>query len=167
MRPPQNGRHFADDIFKCIFLNDSAWILINISSKSVPRGPINNIQALVQIMVWRRPGDKPLSGPMMVRLRTHICVSRPCWVQYPLDSNWSCLHYKFAISIVQPSKNVIVWFEIRIWTNNGHPKLHMVYIGDHWSYHTGVSLFSKSFSWHEEPNGLWENNTFYSKPKSV
>ena len=35
---------------------------------------------LVKIMAWRRPGDKPLSEPMMVRLPTHICVSRPQWV---------------------------------------------------------------------------------------
>ena len=27
---------------------------------------INNIPALVQIMAWRRPGDKQLSEPMMV-----------------------------------------------------------------------------------------------------
>ena len=45
------------------------------------QGPINNIPALVQIMAWRRPGDKPLSGPMMVRLPTHICVTRPQWVK--------------------------------------------------------------------------------------
>ena len=31
-------------------------------------------------MVWRRPGDKPLPEPMMVRLLTHICVTRPQWV---------------------------------------------------------------------------------------
>ena len=31
--------------------------------KFVPKGPINNIPALVQIMAWRRPGDKPLSEP--------------------------------------------------------------------------------------------------------
>ena len=46
----------------------------------VPRGPINNIPTLVQVMAWRRPGDKPLSEPMMVRLPTHICVTRPQWV---------------------------------------------------------------------------------------
>ena len=28
-------------------------------------------------MAWRRPGDKPLSEPMMVSLLTHICVTRP------------------------------------------------------------------------------------------
>ena len=33
-------------------------------------------------MDWRRPGDKPLSEPMMVTLLTHICVTRPQWVNY-------------------------------------------------------------------------------------
>ena len=47
----------------------------------VPKGPINNIPSLVQIMVWRRPGDKPLSESMVVRLLTHLCVTRPHWVK--------------------------------------------------------------------------------------
>ena len=81
LRPRQNGRHFADDIFKLIFLNENVWISIEISLKFVPQGPINNIPALFQIMAWRRSGDKPLSGPMMVRLPTHICVTRPQWVK--------------------------------------------------------------------------------------
>ena len=33
---------------------------------SVPKGPINNIPALVQIMARRLPGDEPLSEPMLV-----------------------------------------------------------------------------------------------------
>ena len=45
-----------------------------------PKDRINNIPALVQIMAWRRPGDKPLSEPIMVSLTTHICVTRPQWV---------------------------------------------------------------------------------------
>ena len=45
-----------------------------------PKVRINNIPALVQIMAWRRPGDKPLSEPMVVNLLTHICVTRPQWV---------------------------------------------------------------------------------------
>ena len=81
LRPRQNGRHFADDIFKCIFLNENVWISIKISLKFVPKGPINNIPSLVQVMAWRRPGDKPLSEPMMVRLSTHICVTWPQWVK--------------------------------------------------------------------------------------
>ena len=81
LRPRKNGRHFADDIIKCIFLNENVWIPIKISLKFVPKGRINNIPALVQIMAWRRPGDKPLSEPMMVSLPTHICVTRPQWVK--------------------------------------------------------------------------------------
>ena len=80
LRPRQNGRHFPDDIFKWIFLNENVWISINMSLKFVPKGPINNIKALVQIMAWRRPGDKPLSEPMLIILLTHICVTRPQWV---------------------------------------------------------------------------------------
>ena len=81
LRPRQNRRHFADDIFKCIFLNENVWILIKNSLKFVPKGPINNIPALVQIMAWHRRGDKPLYEQMMVRLPTHICVTRPQWVK--------------------------------------------------------------------------------------
>ena len=84
LRPRQNGRHFADAIFKCIFLNENAWISLEISLKFVPKIQINNIPALVQIMAWRRPGDKPLSEPMMVSLLTHICVTRPQWVDSTL-----------------------------------------------------------------------------------
>ena len=51
--------------------------MIKNSLKFVPKGPINDIPALVQIMAWRRPGDKPLSEPMLVSLPTHICVTRP------------------------------------------------------------------------------------------
>ena len=53
LRPRQDGRHFPDDTFKHIFLRVS----IKISLKFVPKGPINNIPALVKIMAWRRPGD--------------------------------------------------------------------------------------------------------------
>ena len=48
--PIWDGRHFTDDIFKCIFVNENAWISINISLKFIPEGPIDNIPALVWIM---------------------------------------------------------------------------------------------------------------------
>ena len=82
LRPRQNGRRFADDTFKRIFLNENVRISIEISLKFVPKGPINNIPALVQIMAWRRSGDKPLSKPMMIRSPTHIWVTRPQWVNH-------------------------------------------------------------------------------------
>ena len=80
LRPRQNGRHFPDKIFKCIFLNEDARISLKIPLKFVPKVRINNIPALLEIMSWRRLGDKPLSQPMMVSLPTHICVTRPQWV---------------------------------------------------------------------------------------
>ena len=81
LRPRQNGHHFADNNFKCIFSNENLWISIKISLNFVLKGQINNIPTLVQIMAWRWPGAKPLSEPMMVSLLTHICVTRPQWVK--------------------------------------------------------------------------------------
>ena len=57
----------ADDIFKCIFLNENDRISIKISLKFAPRSPIDNKPALVQVMAWHRIGDKPLPEPMMAQ----------------------------------------------------------------------------------------------------
>ena len=73
LRPRQNCRHFADDIFKCIFLNKNVWISPKISLTFVPTVRINTIPSLVQITAWRRPGDKPLSEPTMVKI-TDTCM---------------------------------------------------------------------------------------------
>ena len=77
LRLRQNGRHFPDDIFKYFFLNKKIWISIKNSLNFVPKGPVNNIPALVQLMSWRQPGDKPLSEPVVVSLLSHICIIRP------------------------------------------------------------------------------------------
>ena len=59
-------------------LNENVWIVIKISIKFfVPKGPINNIPAFVQIVAGCQPGDQPLSEPMMLNLLTYICVTRP------------------------------------------------------------------------------------------
>ena len=99
LRPKQNGRHLPDDIFKCIFLNENGRISIQISLKFVPKFPINNITTFVQVMAWRRPGDKPLSEPMTVSLLTHICVTRPQWVKNDFEgmlarASLCCEHHK-------------------------------------------------------------------------
>ena len=91
---------FPDDILKWILLNENIWILLRISLKFVPKVQIDNIPALVQIMAWRRPGDKPLSEPMMVNLLTHICVTRPQWVNYPaveVEHGWVITHHCFTL----------------------------------------------------------------------
>ena len=84
LRPRQDGRYFADHLFKYVLLNENVWISNKLSLKFVPKDSIKNIPALDQIigavMAWRRPGDKPLSEPMMVWLPPHICIIRPQWV---------------------------------------------------------------------------------------
>ena len=99
----------ADDIFIWIFLNENDRIRIEISLKFVPRSPIDNKPALVQVMAWRRPCDKPLFEPMMVIIPTHICVMRPQWLNnftsHPISMhlirsnwNWSVLSLSFRVT---------------------------------------------------------------------
>ena len=57
----------ADDIFKCIFSNEYFRISIKIPLKFVPKGPIDNKSALVQVMAWRGTGDKPFPEPMLTQ----------------------------------------------------------------------------------------------------
>ena len=73
LRPRQDGCHFPDDILKCIFCNENAWILFTSALNFVPKGPINKIPSSVQIMAWRRSGAEPFSGPMMA-LFTDACM---------------------------------------------------------------------------------------------
>ena len=63
----QNGRHFAEDIFKCIFLNENIIISIQFSLKFVPKGPIDNKSTSVHVMAWRLFGAKPLPEPMLTQ----------------------------------------------------------------------------------------------------
>ena len=119
LRSRQNGRHFPDDIFKCIFLNEIVYISIQILLKFVPKGPISNIPSLTQIMAWRRSGDKPLSEPMMVDLPTHICVTRPQWLNtikrtmrckgniFQWVKSWMHLEIPGFKYIVQNCKNLV------------------------------------------------------------
>ena len=67
LRPKQNARHFPDDSFQRISLNENVRILIQISLKFVPRGPIDNKPALVWVMAWRWTGDKPLPEPVLTQ----------------------------------------------------------------------------------------------------
>ena len=62
------GAIIEDGIFKCIFLNENDRIPIRISAKFVARGPVANKPAFVQVMAWRRTGDKPFPEPMMTQV---------------------------------------------------------------------------------------------------
>ena len=47
LRLRENGCYFPDDILRCILVNEIFFILIKISLKFVPKGPIDNNPALV------------------------------------------------------------------------------------------------------------------------
>ena len=83
--PGQNGRHFADEIFKCIFLNEKFCILIRISLKFVPKDPNDNKWVLVQVMAWCRIGHKPLPESMLIQFTDayyiYIYGTRGRWVK--------------------------------------------------------------------------------------
>ena len=90
LRPRQNCRHFADDIFKIIIFEWKCINFLKISQKCVPKVRIINIPALVQIMAWHQRGDKSI--PMMSLVTdAYICVTRPQWVDmYQIDRlKWS------------------------------------------------------------------------------
>ena len=59
-------------------------------------------------LAWRRPGDKPLSEPMIVSLPTHICVTRPQWVNTLRprlnNSYFADDIFKWFLSITQPDR---------------------------------------------------------------
>ena len=78
--------------FKCICVNENLWILMKISLNFIQKGWINNIPQLVPIMASRWPGDNPWSEPMMVSLLTHICVTRPQWVNWSVLDNSRYMH---------------------------------------------------------------------------
>ena len=59
---------FADDIFRCISVNEKFCILIKTLWKFASKGLIDNNPALVYIMTSYRIGEKPLSEPMAIRL---------------------------------------------------------------------------------------------------
>ena len=126
LKPRQNGRHCIDDIFKWIFLNENVRFPTKISLKFVPKGLINNIPLLAQIMAWCRPGDKPLSEPMMVILSTHICVTRPQWV-----NAWTNNYI--------PQKNMVGYLSISLsqLTHWGRDKMNTIF----------QMTFSNGFSW--------------------
>ena len=100
LRLRQSGRHFTYHIFKCILLNETACILLKFSFTFVPEVWINNIPALVEIMAWRQPGDKPLSEPIVVNLLMHICVTRPLWVKSHEYTEMSDSFLRIALIII-------------------------------------------------------------------
>ena len=66
MEVEKTGSHFADRIFKRMFLYDFVLNSDSYCSEIVPNGPINNNLSLAKVMAWRRKGNKPLSELIIV-----------------------------------------------------------------------------------------------------
>ena len=64
--PEWNGHHFADYSFKYIFIKEIFRSSILISLEFVPKGQIDNNSTIfsIQVLAWRRAGEKPLSEAM-------------------------------------------------------------------------------------------------------
>ena len=141
MRPRQNRCNCADSIFKCISLNKNALILLTISLTFVSKVQINNIPGLVQIMACCRPGNKPLSEPMVASFLTHICMTWLQWVNYPCITSDMSLKHNSSVSIRQLS-------DIKCETS--HLKLKQKCWGNfrcrlHWKWQLPVQPMTKNF----------------------
>ena len=140
LRLRRNGRHFADYTFNRIFVNENVRILIKFSLQFVPKGPITNFPALVQIMAWRRPGDKPLSEPVMVSLLMHICVTQPQWVKgYSYDN----IHIDMKFHI-----QTLLWtFFSELINSLGPYFICLVHVRDFWTMFHGHQFAGQERNW--------------------
>ena len=110
LRPRQKGRHFADDIFKCIFLNENAWISLKISLQFVPKVRINNIPALVQIMAWRRPGASHyLNQWRIIYWRIYASLGLNGLSHWHLEPSVFRLKPSAARTVNVPANSVLGW----------------------------------------------------------
>ena len=110
----QNGRHFANNIFKCIFVNEKFYVLIPISLKFASKGSIGNESALVQVMVWRRTGNKPLPKTKLALFTDAFIwhqgakgktIHRSMYscTNFAVHSQTQCIQYSFCNLINQSS----------------------------------------------------------------
>ena len=65
LRPRQDSRHFCRRHFQMQFRHRKCFNFIKNSLNVIPKGPMDNNSSFVQVMAWRRTGDKPLHKPMM------------------------------------------------------------------------------------------------------
>ena len=100
-----NGISYTDKITSLYWISPLG-ILLHISLKFVPKGAIDNKSVLVLVMAWHRPGDKPLSEPMLTWFTGAICCTRVIWDKY-LTSNWN-----YIITLFNPQITELYSFNI-------------------------------------------------------
>ena len=95
------------DNFKCTFLNENDRIPIRISLKFVPRSPVDNKAALVQVMAWRWTGDKPLPEPMLTQFTGAYMRHWGRWVNmvYSVATHITSAYGQYQLSTTDHNKN--------------------------------------------------------------
>ena len=111
------------DNFKCIFLNENHRIPIRISLKFVPKSPIDNKQALVQVMAWRRTGDITWTNADPIHWRIYAALG---WDELIYStSTWRSRNDKLSQYYVKSYNDVIItprvfcvpaWTEMEMWS---------------------------------------------------
>ena len=103
--------------FSNAFFNENIWILISNSLKFTPKGPINNISALVHIMAWRRPGDKHYLNKWWWDYR---CVYASLGLNELTHWGWVTHIFGSNIKIIGSDNGLSLgWHQAIIWTNAG------------------------------------------------
>ena len=165
LRPRQDGRHFTDDNFKSIFLNENVFIWFKFSLKFVPKVRMNNIPALVQLMACCRSGDKPLSEPVMVSLLTHIFVTRPQWVKeiplYSLSLTFPCLTQRFTCYIFLSVAGSAIWCTYVPWQTVYKHTARMSHARSYCGYTDKLSRRTQKLWWPTLSSlGCWQRNVW-------
>ena len=110
LRPIQNRRHFPDDIFKCMFVNENVWTSI----KQIHWSLLLSIQY---------SGIGSDNGLLMVSLLTDIYVTRPQSVKGTI----SAIHF-FSRRLFESYKTCTTYLEdwFQFWTiyNISHRTVH-------------------------------------------
>ena len=98
--------------------NGNVWISIKISLKFALKVQVYNTPALIQIMAWCHPGDKPLSGPMMVSLQIYASLSHKQLIYLGSDQNPSFYRNTFFSNLTCPTKTVHFVFKSNFTESN-------------------------------------------------
>ena len=94
---------FSQTIFSnAFFVNEKFRILIKLSLKFVPKGPIESNPALVHIMICRLFGAKPLSEPMLIRFTDAYMQHQGRWVLKRIIS----FHFNSNFTEVPPKRPI-------------------------------------------------------------
>ena len=120
-------------------------ILIKISQKFVPKGPIINTPALVQIMAWHRPGDKSLSGPMLGkswRIYASLGLNELTFDIWPWPFGWTSLLSMVMVISWWYDKKLSRWRPQPIWVLRAPAKsgIFTFHCGILWFYWTCTSM---------------------------